>query len=142
MASCPGGTASNLVTYLARADVALSVMMTTVSTCVDRQSLWFPLEGVQFRCKALLGMLSTNRHSGFLLAPLASVLVYPKGAPNCTFAPPTPPCTQHIELDLPTCRLLAVVATPLLTKALVGALIPVSVRGLLISTLQVNSLRP
>ena len=32
MASCPGGTASNLVTYLARADVALSVMMTTAST--------------------------------------------------------------------------------------------------------------
>lgn len=32
MASCPGGTASNLVTYLARADVALSVTMTTVST--------------------------------------------------------------------------------------------------------------
>ena len=32
MASCPGGTASNVVTFLARADVALSVMMTTVST--------------------------------------------------------------------------------------------------------------
>lgn len=29
---CPGGTASNVVTYLARADVALSVAMTTVST--------------------------------------------------------------------------------------------------------------
>ncbi|KAK9850081.1 hypothetical protein WJX84_006183 [Apatococcus fuscideae] len=32
VASCPGGTASNVVTFLARADVALSVMMTTVST--------------------------------------------------------------------------------------------------------------
>lgn len=32
VASCPGGTASNLVTYLAQADVALSVAMTTVST--------------------------------------------------------------------------------------------------------------
>ena len=29
---CPGGTASNIVSYLARADVPLSVMMTTVST--------------------------------------------------------------------------------------------------------------
>jgi BASS family bile acid:Na+ symporter len=29
---CPGGTASNVVTYLARADVALSVVMTTCST--------------------------------------------------------------------------------------------------------------
>jgi BASS family bile acid:Na+ symporter len=29
---CPGGTASNVVTLIARADVALSVVMTTVST--------------------------------------------------------------------------------------------------------------
>jgi len=32
VACCPGGTASNVVTYLARANVALSVLMTTVST--------------------------------------------------------------------------------------------------------------
>ena len=32
VACCPGGTASNVVTYLARADVALSVLMTTCST--------------------------------------------------------------------------------------------------------------
>ena len=30
--SCPGGTASNVITYLARGDVALSVTMTSVST--------------------------------------------------------------------------------------------------------------
>lgn len=30
--ACPGGTASNVIAYLARADVALSVSMTTVST--------------------------------------------------------------------------------------------------------------
>lgn len=30
---CPGGTASNVVTYLARGNVALSVVMTTCSTC-------------------------------------------------------------------------------------------------------------
>lgn len=30
--SCPGGTASNVITYLARADVALSVTMTSVTT--------------------------------------------------------------------------------------------------------------
>lgn len=65
VASCPGGTASNLVTYLAQADVALSVTMTTVST------------------------------------------------------------------------LAAVVMTPLLTQALVGAMVKVSVVGLLVSTLQV-----
>jgi len=32
VACCPGGTASNVVTSIARADVALSVVMTTVST--------------------------------------------------------------------------------------------------------------
>lgn len=32
VACCPGGTASNVVTYLARADVALSVVMTTCTT--------------------------------------------------------------------------------------------------------------
>lgn len=32
VACCPGGTASNVITYLARANVALSVMMTTAST--------------------------------------------------------------------------------------------------------------
>ena len=66
MASCPGGTASNVVTFLANADVALSVMMTTVST----------------------------------------------------FA--------------------AVVMTPLLTKSLVGAMVPVDAQALFLSTLQVS----
>lgn len=32
VASCPGGTASNLITYLARGDLALSVVMTMAST--------------------------------------------------------------------------------------------------------------
>ena len=32
VASCPGGTASNVIAYLAKANVALSVTMTTVST--------------------------------------------------------------------------------------------------------------
>ena len=34
LGSCPGGTASNVITYLARGDVALSVTLTTVSTLV------------------------------------------------------------------------------------------------------------
>ena len=34
LGSCPGGTASNVITYLARGDVALSVTLTTVSTMV------------------------------------------------------------------------------------------------------------
>ena len=68
--SCPGGTASNVVTYLARADVTLSVLMTTAST---------------------LG---------------------------------------------------AVVATPLLSKLLLGTLVAVDAMGLLMSTLQVRCMQP
>ncbi len=33
--TCPGGTASNVITYLAKGDVALSVAMTTVSTVLS-----------------------------------------------------------------------------------------------------------
>lgn len=65
VACCPGGTASNIVTYLARANVALSVLMTACST------------------------------------------------------------------------MAAVVMTPLLTKWLAGALVPVDAWGLFFSTLQV-----
>lgn len=35
VAACPGGTASNIIAYLARADVALSVTMTAVSTILS-----------------------------------------------------------------------------------------------------------
>ena len=34
LGTCPGGTASNVMTYLAKGDVALSIGMTTVSTLV------------------------------------------------------------------------------------------------------------
>ena len=32
LGSCPGGTASNLIAYLCKADVALSIMCTLIST--------------------------------------------------------------------------------------------------------------
>lgn len=35
VAVCPGGTSSNVMTYLAKGDVALSVAMTAVSTCLS-----------------------------------------------------------------------------------------------------------
>jgi len=35
VAVCPGGTASNVMTYLSKGDVALSVAMTAVSTCLS-----------------------------------------------------------------------------------------------------------
>ena len=52
--ACPGGTASNVVTYLARGDVALSVGMTTLSTLLSPiltplwiwalASTWLPID--------------------------------------------------------------------------------------------------
>lgn len=65
LSACPGGTASNIVAYLARGEMALSILMTTAST------------------------------------------------------------------------LAAVVATPLITAALAGTLVPVDAKGLFVSTLQV-----
>lgn len=35
LGACPGGTASNVITYLAKGDVALSVAMTTASTLIS-----------------------------------------------------------------------------------------------------------
>ena len=35
LGSCPGGTASNVICYLARGDVALSIMLTSVSTLIS-----------------------------------------------------------------------------------------------------------
>jgi len=39
VANCPGGTASNVICYIANLDVALSVSMTTVSTMLAVQCL-------------------------------------------------------------------------------------------------------
>ena len=50
VASCPGGTASNLITYLARANVALSVVMTAASTLLAfiMTPLWCELLAGQY----------------------------------------------------------------------------------------------
>ena len=56
---CPGGTASNIISYLARADVGLSVMMTT-ARCAHAAA--HPLRGVHGRlrvhCQSVLHRLS------------------------------------------------------------------------------------
>ncbi|MGJ0489404.1 bile acid:sodium symporter family protein [Methylobacter sp.] len=98
VACCPGGTASNVVSYIARADVALSVLMTMCSTFaaivmtplltqwlagayvpVDAWSLFFNTLQVVI-LPVTLGML-LNRYTPRLVqavmpvAPLASVIV-------------------------------------------------------------------
>ena len=40
LGACPGGTASNVIAYLAKADVALSVTMTAISTLPSRITAW------------------------------------------------------------------------------------------------------
>ncbi len=62
VASCPGGTASNLITYLARANVALSVVMTMTSTLLAfiMTPLWCQLLAGQYVPVDALGLcLST-----------------------------------------------------------------------------------
>ena len=62
VACCPGGTASNVIAYLAKADVALSVAMTTVSTllaAVLTPSLTTLLVGQEVQVDALSLYLKT-----------------------------------------------------------------------------------
>ena len=66
---CPGGTASNVITFLARADVALSVTMTTASTLL-----------AVLMTPALTALLAGNRidvPAGGLLLDTVQVVVLP-----------------------------------------------------------------
>ena len=68
VASCPGGTASNLITYLARANVALSVVMTMASTLLAfvMTPLW---------CRVLAGQFVPVDAIGLSLSTLQIVVV-------------------------------------------------------------------
>ncbi len=72
VACCPGGTASNVVTYIARADVALSVVMTTCSTL--GAVILTPL-----LTKALAGRIVDVDASGLFISTL-QVVVLPVAA--------------------------------------------------------------
>lgn len=68
VASCPGGTASNMITYLARANVALSVVLTLASTLLAfiMTPLW---------CKTLAGTYVSVDAWGLCLSTLQAVVV-------------------------------------------------------------------
>ncbi len=68
VASCPGGTASNLITYLAKANVALSVVMTMASTLLAfiMTPLW---------CEVLAGQYVPVDAWGLCLSTLQVVVV-------------------------------------------------------------------
>jgi BASS family bile acid:Na+ symporter len=68
VASCPGGTASNVVSYLARANVALSVILTMASTLMAfiMTPLW---------CKGLAGQYVEVDAKGLCLSTLQVVVL-------------------------------------------------------------------
>lgn len=68
VASCPGGTASNLITFLARGDLALSVVMTLASTLMAfiMTPLW---------CQILAGQYVPVDALGLCLSTLQVVII-------------------------------------------------------------------
>lgn len=93
VACCPGGTASNVVTYLARANVALSVLMTMCSTfgaviLTPLLTQW--LAGAYVPVDAWALFLDTVK---VVLAPLVVGLALHHGAPRfvCAVLPVAPP---------------------------------------------------
>jgi BASS family bile acid:Na+ symporter len=93
VASCPGGTASNVIAYLAKANVALSVTMTTVSTLaaiIMTPLLTSYLSGSYLEVDALGLFYSTLK---VVLFPVALGVILNRFLPKVThkivpFAPP------------------------------------------------------
>ncbi len=137
--SCPGGTASNVVTYLAQAGkqewaLVLSISCTVV-TCVPRM-------------KARSACSRESSPSGLYYAvSLHWYSIAPRRWHDVAFpifrSSPVTTCFLHADVPLSVAMttastLGAIVATPVLTKLLLGTVVPVNAQALLISTLQVR----
>ncbi len=108
VACCPGGTASNVINYLARADVPLSVTMTTLSTFVA--VILTPL-----LTKWLAGsIIEVNAWGLFLDTVQVVVLPVVLGLAAKTYLPRI---TQRI---LPAAPLVAVIFIVLIVSSIVG----------------------
>ncbi len=108
VASCPGGTASNVISYLARAHVALSVTMTAVSTLmavVMTPLLTTLLIGDKVEVSALNLFLGTVK---VVLAPVVLGVLLNRYLPRMT------------EKVLPVAPLVAVVAIVLIVASIIG----------------------
>lgn len=101
VACCPGGTASNVVTFLAGADVPLSVMMTTASTLLATMTT--PL-----LTTALVGKLVAVDAAGLFVSTLQVVL-----APVLLGVALNKLAPQAIRAVSPFLQLLAVVMVAL-----------------------------
>jgi bile acid:Na+ symporter, BASS family len=109
VACCPGGTASNVVSYLARADVPLSVVMTAVSTLLA--ALMTP---------TLTAMLASSRidvPAGGLFVSTVQVVILPVAA-GLLLRRLWPRLTAAL---LPVAPLAAVVMITLIVASIIGA---------------------
>jgi len=108
VACCPGGTASNVVTYLARANVALSVLMTTCTTfgaIVLTPLLTKWLAGTYVEVNGWGLFLDTVR---VVLAPLLLGLALHHGAPRA------------VQAVLPAMPLVSVLTIALICASVIG----------------------
>jgi len=108
VACCPGGTASNVVTYLARANVALSVVMTMCSTLaavIMTPLLTGWLAGAYVPVDALGIFITTAQ---VVLAPLLLGLLLHHKAPRLT------------EFMLPVGPIISVLLISLIVASIIG----------------------
>ena len=106
---CPGGTASNVISFLARADVALSVTMTAVSTLLA--VLMTP-----FLTAALAGQ-RVDVPTGDLLLDTVQVVILPVVA-GALIKWRFPAASRRIQ---PAATLVAVIAITLIVGSVIGA---------------------
>ena len=109
VACCPGGTASNVVNYLARSNVALSVLMTMCSTLgaiVMTPLLTKWLAGEYVPVDALGLFLSTLQ---IVLAPVVIGVALNRYTP------------RFVKLVLPAAPLISVLAITLICASIIGA---------------------
>ncbi len=106
---CPGGTASNVIVFLARANVALSVTMTAVSTSLAillTPTLTSALVGARTEVDAMGLLFSTVR---VVLAPILIGLLLKQFLPKAT------------KRILPIAPPVAVIAIVMIVASIVGA---------------------
>jgi BASS family bile acid:Na+ symporter len=108
VACCPGGTASNVVAYLARANVALSVLMTMVST-------FAAIAMTPLLTRLLAGALVEVDAFGLFLSTLQVVMIpVALGLGLNRLAP------KVVALSLPVAPLLSVVTIALICSSIIG----------------------
>jgi BASS family bile acid:Na+ symporter len=109
VACCPGGTASNVVSFLARVDVSLSVTMTAVSTLlavIMTPTLTLLLAGSRIDVPARGLLLSTIQ---VVILPVVAGLLLKRFAPRVS------------ARIMPVAPLVAVLAITLIVASIIGA---------------------